>query len=79
MSARRETGQSSAFVKDDIAVADHHPPKTLSVSVTRETETVSGSYPATIYVYDPRPILKLKEGRAENQRCYPSDNAEKST
>lgn len=41
------------------------PPKTLSVSATRETETVSGSYPATIYVYDPRPILKLKEGRAE--------------
>lgn len=79
-SAHRETGQSSTLARTISPSPIIIPPKTLSVSATRETETVSGSYPATIYVYDPRPILKLKEGRAEkNQRCYPSDNAEKST
>lgn len=65
VSARRETGQSSALSRTISPSPIIIPPKTLSVSVTRETETVSGSYPATIYVYDPRPILKLKEGRAE--------------
>ena len=65
VSARRETGQSSALSRTISLSPIIIPPKTLSVSVTRETETVSGSYPATIYVYDPRPILKLKEGRAE--------------
>lgn len=64
-SARRETGQSSALSRTISLSPIIIPPKTLSVSATRETETVSGSYPATIYVYDPRPILKLKEGRAE--------------
>ena len=64
-SARRETGQSSTLARTISPSPIIIPPKTLSVSVTRETETVSGSYPATIYVYDPRPILKLKEGRAE--------------
>lgn len=56
-SARRETGQSSALSRTISLSPIIIPPKTLSVSATRETETVSGSYPATIYVYDPRPIL----------------------
>lgn len=64
-SAHRETGQSSTLARTISPSPIIIPPKTLSVSATRETETVSGSYPATIYVYDPRPILKLKEGRAE--------------
>ncbi|KFI91184.1 hypothetical protein BISA_1781 [Bifidobacterium saguini DSM 23967] len=40
-------------------------PSSMATQAAATTKTISGSYEAKIYVYDPRPVLKLREGLAD--------------
>ena len=66
--------------KDDIAVADHHPAKNaVSVGDSGNRNRLR-FIPCHNLRLRPTPHTQAKRGACrKNQRCYPSDNAEKST